>query len=240
MNPLVFFNRHAPAILTATGIVGLISTAVLSHRAGIQAHEEIKHVSKMADRKLDGKEKVAAAWKYYIPPVVVGSLSIASILCAHRASLRESAAALALYTASEGAFKDYRTKVSDMLGEKSERKVHDEVAQDSVNRNPVSKSEVILTGGGESLFFDSFTGRYFKSDMESVRKAVNNTNSMIIHTDFGSLNDFYSDIGLERIALGDDIGWCNDHLLEVEFRATIAEDNTPAIVLTYRDWPERT
>ena len=48
------------------------------------------------------------------------------------------------------------------------------------------------------------------------------------------LNDFYNEIGLDRIKIGEDLGWNIDKgLIEVHYDSTIADNEEPCIVLDY-------
>lgn len=84
----------------------------------------------------------------------------------------------------------YQEKVVETIGEKKEQQIRDEVAKEQVAKNPVSKNEVIITGGGETLCYDSLSGRYFKSDIEKLRKAVNELNHTMVNDMCASLNDY--------------------------------------------------
>ena len=49
-----------------------------------------------------------------------------------------------------------------------------------------------------------------------------------------SLNDFYYEIGLPSIKLGDDIGWNIDNgYIDLHFSSQLAEDGRPCLVIDY-------
>ena len=139
----------------------------------------------------------------------------------------------AAYSISEKAFSEYKEKVIEKIGENKEQKVRDEIAQDQVNRNPVSTREVIITGNGDVLCYDSITGRYFQSNVESLRKAMNDTNHQIINDMYASLNDFYNRIGLPMTPYASEVGWNADRLLELQFSTVLSEDGRPCISVSY-------
>jgi hypothetical protein len=83
-------------------------------------------------------------------------------------------------------------------------------------------------------------GRYFLSDMDTIKRAINDINYDISSGDmYASLNDFYSKIGLKPVDIGDDLGWnLDDRGLDVTFHSQIAENGTPCLVLIYNIAPK--
>ena len=184
-------------------------------------------------------EMAKMTWKEYIPPAISGALTISAIIMANRIGTRRTAAMAAAYSLSDKAFSEYKEKVVEHIGKNKELKVRDEIAQDRVNDAPVGTREVIITGGGEVLFFDMYTSRYFKSDMETVKKAMNDVNYMILNHDSASLTDFYDKIGLSRTKHSDDVGWNHDKLLDIQFSTTMSEDDRPCIAIDFKAAPIR-
>ncbi|WP_254556795.1 DUF6353 family protein, partial [Salmonella enterica] len=79
----------------------------------------------------------------------------------------------------------------ETLGEKKEKQIREEIDKDRIKKNPVGKSEVIITGNGKTLCYDHTSGRYFESDMETIKRAVNTINKQMLDEMYVSLNDFY-------------------------------------------------
>ena len=53
------------------------------------------------------------------------------------------------------------------------------------------------------------------------------------------LNDFYNEIGLDRIKIGEDLGWnIDDGLIEIIFSPQLADDGRPCLSLDYRIAPK--
>ena len=54
-----------------------------------------------------------------------------------------------------------------------------------------------------------------------------------------SLNDFYDELGLDHIDVGDDLGWKVDQgKLDVDFGSQIASDGRPCITIEYSVAPK--
>lgn len=230
---------NSPAILTAAAVVGVVATAVLVAKVSPKAHLDIANEQSERTDEVTVVEKVQLTYKYYIPAVAVGTATIACIIGANTISTKRSTALASAVGLSEYAFKEYRNKVVEQLGENKELKVHDAVMKDVVDRNPVSDNQVIITGNGRSLFLDNFTERYIETDMESVRRAVNDINEQIFGSDSASLNDFYNLLGVKGSKVGDELGWTQANKLDVRYSTTLTDDGRPCVVIDYRKEPIR-
>lgn len=229
---------NSPHILTAVGVAGTITTAVLTGKASLKAARMIDRAQYTINVKEDGhklshKDKVYIIWKLYIPPAAVMSVTLASIIMANQIGTRRAAVMAAAYTTLEKASKEYKDKVIEKLGETKEQAIHDEIMQDRMDNEPVSKREVIVTGGGNVLCYEAFTGRYFLSSVEELKKAVNDLNYRVLNHYYASLSEFYDLIGLDHTEESDEIGWSTDELLELEFGTQLADDGRPCITFSY-------
>jgi hypothetical protein len=148
---------------------------------------------------------------------------------------------------SETAFAEYREKVVESMGERKDSAIRDLVSKKHIEENPMKNSEVIITEKGGTLCYDHLSGRYFKSDIEQIKRAVNELNRAMMFDMGGyvSVNDFYDELNLSHTKIGDDLGWNLDHgLIDIHFGAQIADDGNPCIVLDYvvapiRDYDKR-
>lgn len=230
---------NSPLILTAVGVVGTVTTAVLTGKAAFQAAQILDRAASYDEvtEPIQMSQKVNLTWKLYIPPAVVGATTIASIITANRIGTRRAAAMAAAYAVSDKAFSEYKEKILEKLGEPKERSMRDDLAQDQVNRQPVTDREVIITGTGNVLCFEPATGRYFHSDMETLKKAMNDLNYQVNNNYYASLSDFYNLIGLEPTTYSDELGWNSDRLLELRFTSVLAADGRPCLTFEYQTVP---
>ena len=228
-------KKHSPEILTGVGIAGMITTTVMAVRATPKALIliENKKREKQVD-ELKPIDVVKSAWKPYIPAVVTGTTSIMCLVGASSVNVRRNAALATAYAISESSFREYREKVIETIGEKKEQVVRDEVAKDKIQSHPVTNREVIITERGNTLCYDAISGRYFKSDIDKLRKAENELNRRMIGEMYVSLNEFYSEIGLSSTSIGDDLGWnINNGYIELSFSSQLAENGEPCLVIDY-------
>lgn len=234
-----YADENSVVILTATGATGVVITSYLTGRASFKAALIIEKEEMAYVRETDGigklgyKDKAALVWPLYIPAVGVGSVTITSILLANRLSSKRAAALAAAYGISERAFSEYKEKVVEKLGQTKELAIREDIAQDRVNNNPVVAKEVIIAGTGEVLCYDSLTGRYFESNVETIKKAMNDINYRIMNHGHESLSAFYDEIGLPATSYSDEVGWNSNELLEVVFSTTMSSDDRPCIAMDF-------
>lgn len=228
-------SKHSPEILVGIGISGMVATTILAVRATPKALVLIEEAKREKESdSLTPVETIQAAWKCYIPAAVTGMASIACIIGSNSVNAKRSAALATAYTLSENALREYKDKVVETIGEKKEKEVRNAIAKDKIEKNPVSSNEVILTKKGDTLCYDALSGRYFKSDIEKLKRCMNEINRQILNDGSASLNDFYYEIGLDSIKIGDDLGWdTRQGLVDIDFSSQLASDGTPCLVLDF-------
>lgn len=235
--------KHSPAILTGIGITGMITTTILAVKATPKALDIISDIKERheqdTDKKAAAKEFVTRVTPVYIPALVTGVASAACLIGANSVHAKRNAALAAAYTISDTALREYREKVVETMGEKKDKNIKDEIAKDKLKQDPVQNHEVIVTKRGTTLCYDCIFGRYFRSDMETIKRAITKINRVIVTDMYASLNDFYAEIDIPSVKIGDMIGWnIDDGELDVDFSSQLAEDGTPCLVIGYTAAPK--
>lgn len=243
--------KRSPEILTGLGVAGLVTTTVLAVKATPKALRLIEMAedhgigitSKNGDpdwerRPLTKLETVKVAWKPYIPAAVTGAVSIACIIGASSVHARRNAALATAYQLSTTALSEYKEKVVETIGEKKEQQVRDKIAQDKVNKHPVSSSEVMMLSSDGVMFLEPTSNRYFvKDSKESVREIVNDLNERLTSgmEEYISLSEFYDEIGLSHTEVSDDLGWNigRDGQIRIDFRPSETANGRLCYVLEY-------
>lgn len=232
-------HDNSPTILTGVGVAGAVATAVLTGRASFKAAQILEEqATQVWQEPIPYKDCVKMVWTLYIPPVVVGTTTIACIVMANRIGTRRAAALAAAYAISEKAMLEYKEKVVDRLGDFKERQIRDEVAQDQVSRSPGNNS-IVLVDSGDVLCYDTFSGRYFKSNVETIRRAENQLNHQVLNDNYASLTDWYNLLGLESTEFSDEVGWNLDKLLEINLSATLTQEDKPCLAISFNVAPIR-
>lgn len=239
-------QQNIPAILTASAAVGVVATAALTIKATPKAmHILQKEKEDLADRlgvdadivTITKKETVRLVWKCYISPFLMGSATILSIVGAHTIHARRSAAILSAYTLTDKVFSEYRDKVETVIGDKDSEKIKEEVTKSLIAKDQPPMEFVGEEEDNTVLCYDTLSGRYFKSKIESIRRAENDINRIILTDSYASLNDFVDLLGLKRTDLGEMIGWNLDKPLELSFTSTLTEDGRPCLSILYDNYP---
>lgn len=233
-------QKYSPEILAGVGIAGMIFTTVLAVRATPKALILIEDKKEeLQQEKLASVETVKVAWKCYIPAVVSGTISIGCLIGSCSVNMRRRAALFTAYTLSESALKEYQEKVVETIGKKKEQSVRDEIVKDKIQQNPVITREVIITEKGNTLCYDTLSGRYFKSDRGQIDKIINELNRRMRNEMYISLNDLYYEFGLDGIEAGDLLGWNIDRgYIEPYYSYQAAKDGTPCMAISFHVVPE--
>lgn len=231
-----FVRANSPAILTGLGVAGTVTTGYLAHQAGYKTGQK--------DARDDGqmdpwKLRVKFNWKTYIPPIATGAVTIGCIVFATRIGNRRTAAMTAAYSLSEKAFSEYKEKVAEKIGEKKEQGIRDEIAQEKVGGNAPAREMVIL-GTGNHLCCELRTGRYFLSDMESLRRAQNEVNDRLIKHRYVTLAEFYRLLNVYIPNEAANWGWDYDSgdtpeksLMELKFSTVLADESRPCLAFDF-------
>ena len=229
-------TKYSPGILTGIGIAGMIGATFMAVKATPKALYLIETKEEEAEgEELTSVETIKTCWKCYIPAALTTVVSAACLIGASTVSAKRNAALATAYSISEAALREYQEKVVEVIGEKKEKAVRDAVAKDQIERDPVTKSEVvIIDSNSNTLCYEPLSGRYFKSTIDKIKKAEIKLDRQMIQEMYVSLNDFYWEIGLDGTDLGDKMGWnLSKGYMDLSFSSQLADDGTPCAVIVY-------
>lgn len=199
-------KRMLPTICTVVGVLGVPATSALS------VWGYTKHLDALVKEELpmSGKDEFKIVWKYYLPAVLSGVVSIGAIIASNRLNKREITA-----LAAAAAYLGSRRKIAENQIEATYDP--DDEALDEIRREAVveaakhiySPKSVEETGYGDVLCFEGYSGRWFRSDPKRVDQAINLFRSAY-HNGKGyscCLNDLYELLGIEKTHFGYQMGW---------------------------------
>ena len=233
-----FLSKHSPEILVGIGVTGMVTSTVLAVKATPKALILLEQAKEDKGDALTTIETIKVAWKPYIPAALLSVASISCIIGASAVNTKRNTALATAYAISERSLLTYRDKVIETIGEKKEKEIKDKVAQDAVDNKPVSNSQVIITTKGNTLCMDSISRRYFRSDLDNVKKIVNELNREMLTQNYVSLNEFYYALGLDGIKSGSRLGWnVSDGFIELRYSTCLAENDEPCIVIDFDNEP---
>ena len=222
-------KANSPELLTALGVTGVVTTSFLTAKASFRAARRLGEESPY----LTTKEKAKLIWQFYIPPAVSGAVTVGCVIGASQSSAKRTAAAMTAYSITERAFSEYKEKVVEQIGKSKEQKLRDELAQEKVNENPLGAKEVVVLGTGQVLCCELYTKRYFRSDMETLRKARNEINHELNSGVYVTLEEFYDLIGLSYTSNSSHVGWESDKQMDLNFSTVLSDAGEPCLAFDY-------
>ena len=216
-----FILRNSHHILTGLALLGVVASVALSVRI---MHEwdidEFKRLTK--------EQRIMIYAKIYAPPAIAILATGACIVGAHSISVKRESSLLLAYEGTRQMYDRYRATVQDRLGPEEK-----EIANKAASMAEPVPRETIIYGEGDCLFYDAYSGRYFKSTVNKIDRVVNELNYTLLREMCVSLNEFYAGIGLEGISLGDQLGWNEQRQIEVHYGSRVTEEGRACIVLDF-------
>ena len=251
-------SKYSPEILIGIGIGGIcvstISTIIATKKALNAIDDEIdrqneeniqlaENADEIPERvtSLSRKDVVRVTWKYYVPTAVMLGTSIACMVGANQINHKRNVLLAASYEIASTALDEYKDVIVEEFGEEKATEIDDKVVKKRVERQrqEVEYDEIIETGKGDTLYYDETSARYFRSNKESIREAINNLNFRMLKCEnYVSLNDFYDEIGIRRTSKGDDSGWSADRgWIEIRLSSQLGPKDEPCGVIIFRSEP---
>lgn len=240
----LLIRKFSPEIMLTAGVIGVVGATILACRATIKAKDIIDETNAMLDEaqedalERDLPEKYrkkelfkiyanqsAKMVKIYAPSVALGGASLALIIGSHVVLNRRYIGTVAACKGLEEAFRAYRKRVSNILGEDKERDVYlnaerrDDIPEKTVNDET---GETIITptqgvivnpkfgGSPYARWFDETSTEWKKNAeynrwfLESQQKLANNYLRARGHL---FLNEVYDMLGIPRSQAGAVVGW---------------------------------
>lgn len=248
-NKVVFAaKKHSPEILIGLGAVGVVASGVMACKATlkvndvlVEAKEQIDTIHEVsADENMtekyteeDKKKDLAIVYvqtgvklvKLYAPSVILGGLSLASIIASNNISRKRNTALAAAYTALDTSFKGYRERVVDRFGDEVDFQLKNNIKAVEVEETVVDKKgkektvKKTIEVAGEpmpseySVFFDECSTEWTKDpnyNLMFLRSQQEYANQLLRTKGFLFLNDVYKALGLPETKAGQVMGWIYD------------------------------
>jgi len=274
-------KKHSPEILVVAGVVGAVASAVIACKATTKVgkiteeakdnidaiHEaEKKGVTPAGETytKEDAQKELAITYvqtgikyaKLYAPAVILGFLSITSILASNNILRKRNVALGAAYAAIDKSYKEYRGRVIERFGEQVDKelkynikaKKFEEIETDpETGKQKKVKKTVMVTDpnlqSDYAVYFDN-KSRNYETNMDYNRmflKAQQQyANDKLQARGHVYLNEVLDDLDLPRTPAGQIVGWTKDgpdgyinfRIIEVE-RETEDGRHEPALLLDF-------
>ena len=273
-------KKHSPEILVVTGIAGTVVSAVLACKATTKVTEILDETKGTLDTihegmetgaingqeytNEDGKKDTVVVYaqtgmklaKLYGPAIILGTLSITSILASNNILRKRNVALGAAYAAIDKSFKEYRGRVIERFGEqvdtelkygiKAKKFEEIEVDPETGKEKKVKKTVMVADPNLQSdyaVYFDSKSRNYetnpdYNRMFLKAQQAFANDKLQTRGHLF--LNEVLDDLDLPRTPAGQIVGWTKDgpdgyvnfRIVEVE-RETEDGRHEPALLLDF-------
>lgn len=164
--------------------------------------------------------------KAYAPAVILGAVSIVSILASNDILRKRNVALAAAYTAIDRGFKDYRNRVIERFGEEVDRelkynikakKITETVIDEDGKEKKVKETVDVVEGiegySDYARFFDDGCEGWVKDseyNLMFLRSRQNYANDLLVSRGYLFLNDVYDMLGIPRTKAGQVVGWIYD------------------------------
>jgi hypothetical protein len=229
-------KENSSLILSVGAGAGVITTAYLTGKASFKAANVIDwnegNAGTNPDPKERLKERTKLVWKLYIPPAIAATSTLVCIIGVNRLDARKTLAAQTALAVTQRAYSEYREKVIEEFGNRKDQSIRDAMAQDAVNRKPPGEG-IVISGPGNVLCCELYTGRYFTSDMQALRTAQNDINDRLLKHDYATLDDLYYILGVAQTTTSGQLGWKSDKLMELIFSTVLTDDGRPCLAFEY-------
>lgn len=273
-------KKHSPEILVVAGIAGTVVSAVLACKATTKVAEILDETKGTLDTihegmetgaikgqeytNEDGKKDTVVVYaqtgmklaKLYGPAIILGTLSITSILASNNILRKRNVALGAAYAAIDKSFKEYRGRVIERFGEqvdtelkygiKAKKFEEIEVDPETGKEKKVKKTVMVADPNLQSdyaVYFDSKSRNYetnpdYNRMFLKAQQAFANDKLQTRGHLF--LNEVLDDLDLPRTPAGQIVGWTKDgpdgyvnfRIVEVE-RETEDGRHEPALLLDF-------
>lgn len=273
-------KKHSPEILVVAGIAGTVVSAVLACKATTKVAEILDETKGTLDTihegmetgaingqeytTDDGKKDTVVVYaqtgmklaKLYGPAIILGTLSITSILASNNILRKRNVALGAAYAAIDKSFKEYRGRVIERFGDqvdtelkygiKAKKFEEIEVDPETGKEKKVKKTVMVADPNLQSdyaVYFDSKSRNYetnpdYNRMFLKAQQAFANDKLQTRGHLF--LNEVLDDLDLPRTPAGQIVGWTKDgpdgyvnfRIVEVE-RETEDGRHEPALLLDF-------
>jgi hypothetical protein len=230
-------RRYSPEILTTVGVLGVVTSGVLSARATlklepiIERHEIAIDTAKKKTHDLTADEYSSTQhkreitkvylttskdlFKLYALPVSIGIAGIGCLVSSHGIMSQRNVATVAAYKALETSFGEYRKRVVADLGEEKDREyryaktaTQVEVVDEEGNVS-VEEQQTHIVSSYERVF-DELNPNW--SDIPGmnqlfIKQQQNWLNDRLDARGYIFLNEVYKSLGFEDVPEGQVVGW---------------------------------
>lgn len=241
-------KKHSPEIFIAVGVVGTVASAVMACKATTKLSDILEESKEQIDAIHEAPQKEELQGKYdedmmhkdlalvyfqtgvkvaklYAPAVILGTLSITSIVASNNILRKRNVALAAAYATVDKGFKEYRERVVERYGEQVDyelthniktKEITETVVDEKGKEKQVKKTVEVAdpTVTNEYVKYFTRTNPYWDDTPDYVemflRAQQNYANDRLKIEKALTLNDVYDSLGFQKTKAGMVVGWVLD------------------------------
>ena len=241
-------KKHSPEIFIAVGVVGTVASAVMACKATTKLSDILEESKEQIDAVHEAPQKEELKDKYdedmmrkdlalvyfqtgvkvaklYTPAVILGTLSITSIVASNNILRKRNVALAAAYATVDKGFKEYRERVVERYGEQVDyelthniktKEITETVVDEKGKEKQVKKTVEVAdpTVTNEYVKYFTRTNPYWDDTPDYVemflRAQQNYANDRLKIEKALTLNDVYDSLGFQKTKAGMVVGWVLD------------------------------
>lgn len=254
-------KKHSPEILIVAGVIGTVASAVMACKATIKVgkivektKDDVDEIHKAVENGVtnagetynvdDSKKDLTIVYahtgielvKLYAPSIILGTLSLTSIVASNNLLRKRNAALAAAYATVDKGFKDYRSRVIERFGEEVDRELKNNVKAKKItttetdpetgDEKKVKNNQFVASPSdisGYARFFEQYTTDEEGNSIVNSHWENNNeynlmflkaqeryANDLLRSKKRLFLNEVYEMLGLPRSKAGQVVGWVYD------------------------------
>lgn len=222
-------KRNPQILITGLGIAASVATAITSGKAHAKA---IANDNGKSDNLLDFAKR---NWMTYIPAALSLGVTIFAFASLHNVTYKKYQALAAAYSVSQLDISELRSRTAEQVKVLKEGA---KPADKKAAKKELPAGSMVLFGDEEVLCKDAITGRTFRSTPEKIRAYCNNITEDLLGYGPCPLNDFYSQIRIGQVGIGDELGWEGGVTIKPEFRPVLLDSGSPAVEVAIDPAPQ--
>lgn len=241
-------KKHSPEIFIAVGVVGTVASAVMACKATTKLNDILEESKEQIDAIHEAPQKEELKDKYdedmmrkdlalvyfqtgvkvaklYAPAVILGTLSITSIVASNNILRKRNVALAAAYATVDKGFKEYRERVVERYGEQVDyelthniktKEITETVVDEKGKEKQVKKTVEVADPNVTNDYIKYFTrsNPYWDDTPDYVelflRSQQNYANDRLKVDKVLTLNDVYDSLGFQKTKAGMVVGWVFD------------------------------
>ena len=233
-----FVNHNAPTLCTIVAVGGVVVTVGLAVKATPKCIDILEEMDNNGATK---KERIKAVAPTLAPVILSGVITIGCIIGGNYISATRIEALSAALSLSNKAKVAYEDAAKEILGEEKAEEIKDKAAVKEAGRPPKEPDKVLNTGKGDTLYYEPYSGRWFRSNPAAIDAAENRCNRDMTTSNIEySMNEYYYELGLPEIYAGELLGWNPNNasgLISIKPVPAINDVGEPYIILAHYNEP---